>query len=173
MSVVTCVVDWVPSCPARGAPPSCGSGCVRRETLGRCRRKVRNVRCGISVTWSVTLTTLREAACSCLTVARFEYRCGCSPTHFWVVFMIHRNIFSTERFGHTRQGPSPDEPASPASPMVAVVPATRGGCGPATGAGHRVSLEREAAVERGITSLDGKSHVSPKDPLRLKLSVFL
>ena len=95
------------------------------------------------------------------------------PTHFWVVFMIHRNIFSTERFGHTRQGPSPDAPASPASPMVAVVPATRGGCGPATGAGHRGSLEREAAVERGITSLDGKSHVSPKDPLRLKLSVFL
>ena len=57
--------------------------CTAGDSVERCRRKVRSVRWGISVSWSVTLTTLRE------------------PTQFGVVSMIHRNklIFSTERIG--------------------------------------------------------------------------
>ena len=57
--------------------------CTAGNSVERCRRKVRIVRCGISVIWSVTLATLRE------------------PTQFGVVSMIHRNklIFSTERIG--------------------------------------------------------------------------
>ena len=70
--------------------------------MGRCRRKVRRVRWGISVSWSVTLTTLRE------------------PTQFGVVFMIHRNklIFNTERFGSRPEPASPWTPGQPGADRI-------------------------------------------------------
>ena len=76
--------------------------CTAGNSVERCRRKVRIVRCGISVIWSVTLATLRE------------------PTQFGVVSMIHRNklIFSTERFGPRPEPASPWTPGQPGTDRI-------------------------------------------------------